>query len=212
MINLHKRVRNVAFSLVIAGGMAGFCGCRTGPRNVAGGGPQRTAAIEERWLLQPRGGRCDGPMTHTAIRKYQSDNDLTVNGRLDTATRNQLGIRNTAIRPPAPLPMKPTAPTPGARAAIEPGGLAVGCGHRPGGLSAVQNAARGRLDESLAHGACGTVGIPGGGGLHQRWLFFRAGFALADSAEVNQSETSTINNPSAAAVRAAQHSLREKGF
>jgi peptidoglycan hydrolase-like protein with peptidoglycan-binding domain len=37
----------------------------------------------------------DGTMTHAAIRKYQRDNNLTVNGRLDRATRNKLGVQTT---------------------------------------------------------------------------------------------------------------------
>ena len=36
----------------------------------------------------------DGPMTRAAIRKYQADKDLTVNGRLDEETRNRLGVGN----------------------------------------------------------------------------------------------------------------------
>jgi peptidoglycan hydrolase-like protein with peptidoglycan-binding domain len=37
----------------------------------------------------------DGTMTRAAIRNYQRDNNLTVTGRLDRATRDKLGIQST---------------------------------------------------------------------------------------------------------------------
>ena len=36
----------------------------------------------------------DGPATRAAIRKYQADKNLTVNGRLDRETRSKLGVSN----------------------------------------------------------------------------------------------------------------------
>lgn len=35
----------------------------------------------------------DGPMTRAAIRKYQRNQNLTVNGRLDQQTRDKLGVQ-----------------------------------------------------------------------------------------------------------------------
>jgi peptidoglycan hydrolase-like protein with peptidoglycan-binding domain len=37
----------------------------------------------------------DGPMTRAAIRKYQSTNNLAVNGRLDQQTRASLGLQTS---------------------------------------------------------------------------------------------------------------------
>lgn len=35
----------------------------------------------------------DGPMTQSAIRKYQQNQNITVNGRLDQQTLNKLGVQ-----------------------------------------------------------------------------------------------------------------------
>lgn len=37
----------------------------------------------------------DGPMTRTAIRKYQQSEHLTANGRLDRETCNKLGVQQS---------------------------------------------------------------------------------------------------------------------
>ncbi|HTX33611.1 MAG TPA: peptidoglycan-binding domain-containing protein [Bryobacteraceae bacterium] len=140
----------MVFSLVIAGGMAGFASVAQAR------GMSQTEVRNAQQQLKNDGyyngtvDGVDGPMTHAAIRKYQTDNNLTVNGRLDMATCKQLGIQNG-----------------------------------PQASNTVANEA----NSSNANQANSSkVG------------------------EANQSENGTINNPSAATVRAAQRSLREKGF
>lgn len=57
----------------------------------------------------------DGPMTRSAIRNYQSQNNLAVNGRLDHETRSSLGVatsgeanRSAVESSATPAPSSPT--------------------------------------------------------------------------------------------------------
>ncbi len=53
----------------------------------------------------------DDPTTRAAIRKYQGDKNLTVNGRLDQETRNKLGVHTTAEASREAGPEATTAPS-----------------------------------------------------------------------------------------------------
>jgi peptidoglycan hydrolase-like protein with peptidoglycan-binding domain len=91
----YKLIRNAALSFVMAGGMAGFATLAQAH------GYSRSEVRAAQQQLKNDGyysGRIDGidgPMTMAAIRSYQSANNLTVNGRLDSQTRDRLGISAT---------------------------------------------------------------------------------------------------------------------
>jgi len=91
-MGIYKHWQHIALSLALAGGMVGFSSLAE-----AQGYSQPTVRSAQQQLKNDgyyKGGvdGVDGPMTRAAIRKYQGDNNLTVNGRLDTATRAKLGI------------------------------------------------------------------------------------------------------------------------
>jgi peptidoglycan hydrolase-like protein with peptidoglycan-binding domain len=91
----YKLIRNAALSFVMAGGMAGFATLAQAH------GYSRSEVCAAQQQLKNDGyysGKLDcmnGPMTMSAIRNYQRDNNLAVNGRLDSQTRSKLGISAT---------------------------------------------------------------------------------------------------------------------
>jgi peptidoglycan hydrolase-like protein with peptidoglycan-binding domain len=95
MMDLYKRVRNIAFSVVLGVGMVGLTGL------AYANGYSRAEVRSAQQQLKSNGyyngaiDGVDGAMTQAAIRKYQSDNNLAVNGRLDTETCQKLGVENT---------------------------------------------------------------------------------------------------------------------
>jgi peptidoglycan hydrolase-like protein with peptidoglycan-binding domain len=94
MIGNLRYVKNFALSFVLAGGMVGFA-------TVARANDYSQDRVRDaQQQLQSDGyykGSVDGaygPMTRAAIRKYQRDNNLTVNGQLDRQTCDRLGLRS----------------------------------------------------------------------------------------------------------------------
>lgn len=96
MIGTSKSWKNAALSMVAAVAVAGSATLAE-----AHGASSQSAVSNAQKQLKNDGyyhGRIDGidgTMTHAAIRKYQRDNNLTVNGRLDRATRDTLGVQTT---------------------------------------------------------------------------------------------------------------------
>jgi len=95
MTGLLKSWKHVALSVALAGGMAGFAG-------VANAQSDSTASVRRAQRELRNDGYytgtldgVDGPMTHSAIRKYQTDQNLTANGRLDRETRDHLGMQSS---------------------------------------------------------------------------------------------------------------------
>ena len=88
----YRYCRNLALTVAVSAGMIGFSG------SALANGTSRSTIRSAQQQLQSNGyyhGKIDGvdgPMTRAAIRKYQHDNNLAVNGRLDNETRNQLGV------------------------------------------------------------------------------------------------------------------------
>jgi peptidoglycan hydrolase-like protein with peptidoglycan-binding domain len=104
MIRICKDWKNIALSLALMYGVGAFCTLAQAQDDSA---PQ--ARVSSRSMLRSAQqqlkssgyytGKIDGmngPMTRTAIRKYQTDNNLTVNGRLDTETVQKLGLQQPA--------------------------------------------------------------------------------------------------------------------
>jgi peptidoglycan hydrolase-like protein with peptidoglycan-binding domain len=104
MILICKHWKNIALSLTLAGGMGAFCTAAHAQDNSQSQVPvsSRSMVRSAQQQLKSSGyytGAIDGmngPMTRAAIRKYQSDNNLTVNGRLDMQTREKLGLQTAA--------------------------------------------------------------------------------------------------------------------
>lgn len=93
MIGIHKYCKNVALSALVAGGLIGFT-----PALQAHGHSQ-SAIRNAQEQLKSDGyyngvvDGADGPSTQAAIRRYQRDHNLKVNGRLDRKTRKELGVK-----------------------------------------------------------------------------------------------------------------------
>jgi peptidoglycan hydrolase-like protein with peptidoglycan-binding domain len=101
MIRIYKNWKNIALSLTLTCGMAAFCTLAQAQDDSA---PQarvssRSMVRSAQQQLKSSGyynGKIDGidgHMTRMAIRKYQTDNNLTVNGRLDMETLQKLGLQ-----------------------------------------------------------------------------------------------------------------------
>lgn len=104
MIHISKDWKNIALSLALACGMAAFC---TPAQAQDSSAPQaqvssRSMMRSAQQQLKSSGyytGRIDGidgRMTRAAIRKFQTDNNLAVTGRLDTETIQKLGLQQPA--------------------------------------------------------------------------------------------------------------------
>jgi len=92
---LNSYCKRLALSITVAAGMVGFSASAMAANN----SPSSVRSAQQQ--LQSAGyyhgpiDGVDGPMTHAAIRKYQQDNNLKVNGRLDNQTCNKLGVQTT---------------------------------------------------------------------------------------------------------------------
>jgi peptidoglycan hydrolase-like protein with peptidoglycan-binding domain len=104
MILICKYWKNIALSLTLAAGIGTLSAAAHAQDNP---GPQaqvshRSMVRSAQQQLKTNGyytGAIDGmngPMTRAAIRKYQGDNNLAVNGRLDLQTREKLGLQPAA--------------------------------------------------------------------------------------------------------------------
>ena len=92
MIGIHRYCKNVALAAILTGGLVGFT-----PALLAHGHSQSTVRNAQEQLKDDgyyKGAvdGVDGPLTHTAIRNFQHDKNLKVNGKLDRQTRDELGI------------------------------------------------------------------------------------------------------------------------
>jgi peptidoglycan hydrolase-like protein with peptidoglycan-binding domain len=88
-----RYVKNLALSFVLAGGMVGFA-------TIARANDYSQDRVRDaQQQLKNDGyytGSVDGaygPMTRSAIRRYQRDNNMAINGRLDDRTCDRLGLR-----------------------------------------------------------------------------------------------------------------------
>jgi peptidoglycan hydrolase-like protein with peptidoglycan-binding domain len=93
MIGIDKYCKNVALSVLVAGGLMGFA-----PALQAHGHAQNTVRSAQEQLKTDGYYKgdvdgIDGPSTQSAIRQYQRDNNLKVNGKLDRQTRKSLGVK-----------------------------------------------------------------------------------------------------------------------
>jgi peptidoglycan hydrolase-like protein with peptidoglycan-binding domain len=89
-MRIRKYCEHIALSIALAGGMGIFA--------VSAQAHSRADVSNAQQQLKQDGyyngsiDGVDGPMTRSAIRHYQRDNNLAVNGRLDDATCNKLGL------------------------------------------------------------------------------------------------------------------------
>jgi peptidoglycan hydrolase-like protein with peptidoglycan-binding domain len=89
----YKLIRNAALSLVVAGGMAGFATlAHAQSYNWQSEVSDAQQQLKNDGYYTGNIDGIDGPMTMAAIRNYQHDNQLAINGRLDRQTRDSLGI------------------------------------------------------------------------------------------------------------------------
>lgn len=93
MINTHSYWKSAVLSIAMAAGMAML----SVPAQAHGYSRASASVRSAQQQLKNAGyytgavDGVDGPMTRAAIRKYQRENNLAVNGRLDRETRNTLG-------------------------------------------------------------------------------------------------------------------------
>lgn len=94
MTGISHYWKNLAISVIIAGGMAGL------PSLALASGASQANVRAAQQQLKNSGyytgnvDGVDGPATQAAIRKYQGDNQLKVNGKLDRKTCDKLGVKN----------------------------------------------------------------------------------------------------------------------
>lgn len=92
MSGILTYAKAAGLAAVLACGMAAF------PQNALAYGSSQASIRKAQQQLKGEGyykgtvDGIDGPMTRAAIRKYQSDQNLTVSGRLDQQTRSKLGM------------------------------------------------------------------------------------------------------------------------
>src|SRR5579871_1569352 len=94
MIGINKYCKNVALSAILAGGLMGFA-----PAAQARGHSEKTVRGAQEQLKDDgyyKGSvdGIDGPQTRAAIRSFQRDKNLKVNGKLDRQSRDKLGVRS----------------------------------------------------------------------------------------------------------------------
>jgi peptidoglycan hydrolase-like protein with peptidoglycan-binding domain len=100
---IYSNWKSIVLSAVLAFGMGGFshpAQARSYSHSMTSSSAIRTAQQHLKdagYYTGPIDGM-SGPMTRTAIRKFQGDNNLTVNGRLDPATRDKLMAKGEASR------------------------------------------------------------------------------------------------------------------
>jgi len=99
MVGIYRQWKNLALSAVVVCGLTGFSAAGQ-PRYDDDG--HSTATIRSAQQQLKDGGYyagtidgIDGPSTHEAIRRYQRDHHLAVNGDLDRETRHRLGVSDT---------------------------------------------------------------------------------------------------------------------
>src|SRR5579884_2163768 len=93
MIGIQKYCKTVALAAVISGGLGGFATVAQahGHSHSALRNAQQELANEGYYKGNVDG--VDGPATRSAIRRYQQDKNLKVTGRLDRATKKDLGLK-----------------------------------------------------------------------------------------------------------------------
>jgi peptidoglycan DL-endopeptidase LytE len=92
MTRVYNYGKNLAMALVLAGGMMGMASIAQAQTNSGSTIRNAQEQLKTDGYYNGAVDGVDGPATRAAIRKYQSDNQLTVNGRLDQATCNKLGL------------------------------------------------------------------------------------------------------------------------
>ena len=93
MIGIYKYWKNLALAVALAGGMAGMAGIAQAQSYSHSTVRNAQEQLKNDGYYSGTVDGVEGPMTHAAIRKYQGDNNLTVNGRLDRETRAKLGLQ-----------------------------------------------------------------------------------------------------------------------
>lgn len=108
MIGMYKHCKNIAISTLITGALIGFTPAlqahdrdrddqqQYNPQSKTVRGAQEQLKDDGYYKGDVDG--IDGPATRSAIRAYQRDKNLTVNGRLDRETCDRLGVRSEASR------------------------------------------------------------------------------------------------------------------
>lgn len=132
MSSVLRKWKQVGLSVACAAGMMGFAGfaqAQTQSNTQSNAEPNeqpnaqvskaqsKTVVRDAQQQLQKDGfykGKIDGidgPKTHSAIRKFQQQNNLAVNGRLDKDTLDKMGVQSTgeAARAQTETPGAPAA-------------------------------------------------------------------------------------------------------
>lgn len=101
MINLINGSKMLVLSAVLAAGTAGVAFGMNSNSAQSNNQNYSTATVRQAQQQLKNDGYytgsidgVDGPMTHSAIRQFQRNDHLKVNGRLDRQTRQKLGVQN----------------------------------------------------------------------------------------------------------------------
>lgn len=92
MIGIHKYCKNVALAAILTGGLVGFTPALLAHEHSQNRVRNAQEQLKDDGYYKGAVDGVDGPLTRTAIRNFQHDKNLTVNGKLDRETRDQLGI------------------------------------------------------------------------------------------------------------------------
>ncbi len=90
---VKKSWKNIALSVIVAGGMTGFATIAQAHDYSQATIRSAQQRLKDDGLYSGSVDGVDGPMTHAAIRRFQQQNNLTGTGRLDIQTCDKLGVQ-----------------------------------------------------------------------------------------------------------------------